>query len=322
MMLDHGGNLDAAIAAYGAGDWLDLSTGINPVAYPVPTITPGAWRTLPTATRMRRFSDIAASYFQTQAEVVPFAGAQSAIQAIPFVTPRGTARVLGPTYNEHLAALSTAGWSAQESPNIQALEGADLSVVVNPNNPDGQLFAPESLRDLAKKVGVLVIDESFVDTCPDQSLCAGGLPANTVVLRSFGKFFGLAGLRLGWAIAAGNLAKALRDRAGPWPVSGPAIEIAEAALADTGWQKTTRSRLAKGAARMDDLAQQSGWSLVGGTELFRTYRTPDAKQAQAHLASHHIWARIFPYSQTWIRLGLPDPDRFGQLERAFRALSA
>jgi len=305
---DHGGNLDAARARFGgaAEAWLDLSTGINPVAYPVPALSERAFAALPTRAEMAALGAAAAACYGTRAEVVPLAGAQGAIQTVPYVLPRGAARVLGPTYNEHAAALRAAGWSVAEVETPEALAGADLGVVVNPNNPDGRRHAPGTLRALAGQVGLLVVDESFADPEPGLSLAPllHEGPGNIVVLRSFGKFYGLAGLRLGFALCDGALAGQLRDMAGPWPVSGPAIEVARAALRDRDWQAKTMARLTHDAARMDALAARAGWRLIGGTPLFRTYATPDAAEAQERLARRRIWSRMFPYSGEWLRLGL------------------
>jgi cobalamin biosynthetic protein CobC len=314
---DHGGNLDAAIAQYGGtrDGWLDRSTGINPLPYAVPAIPSEAWAVLPRKTDMARLLHAAQVAYQTVLMPVAFAGAQGAIQAVPFLRPAGQARVLAPTYNEHAAALCTGGWDVLNVPTPEDLAGADLAVVVNPNNPDGARYTPEDLRAIAAQVGLLIVDESFADTESGLSL-AGDPPENTVILRSFGKFYGLAGLRLGFAIAKGDLAERLSELAGPWPISGPAIEIAQAALMDQGWAAQTIQRLSADAARLDDLAVRAGWELVGGTPLFRTYVTPDAQAAQDHLAHHQIWSRIFPYSPHWIRLGLPVGDQgWQQLEK-------
>ncbi len=320
MARDHGGNLDAAMARFGGtlADWIDLSTGINPCPYPVPPIDPGAWAHLPRATDMQRLCQAARRSYGTQAEVIPFAGAQGAIQAMPFLRPAAKAHVLGPTYNEHAAALRMGGWHVSDVPSLVALEGAELAVVVNPNNPDGRRDDPMALAALAKQVGLLVVDESFADPMPGQSLAplVHGLP-NVIVLRSFGKFYGLAGVRLGFALATGGLAQRLRALAGPWPVSGPAIDIARAALSDTQWQSETTQRLKHDAARLDQATTAAGWSLVGGTPLFRTYACADAAAAQQALARAHIWTRIFPYSAHWIRLGLPgNASDWARLETA------
>ena len=309
---DHGGDPDAARRRFGgaAEDWLDLSTGINPVPYPVPRLPPRAFAALPTAAELARLCDAAATAYGTRASVTPMAGAQAAIQAVPHLAPPGVARVIAPTYNEHAAALRGCGWRVDEVATFDALAGADCAVVVNPNNPDGARHEPESLMTLAGWVGLLVVDESFADPEPRLSLAPSlhDAPPNILVLRSFGKFYGLAGLRLGFVLSAAPLAGRLREMAGPWPVSGPAIAVACRALADLSWQAETTARLARDAARLDTLAARAGWSLVGGTSLFRTYATPDATAAQDQLARHHIWSRTFPWSGTWLRLGLPGAE--------------
>ena len=311
-MRDHGGNIDGAMAAHGgaAAEWLDLSTGINPHAWPVPALPLRAWTALPTRADMAALEEAAQTAYATRAACVPLAGASAAIQMVPLLAPQAVARVLGPTYNEHAAALRHAGWRVEEVSDPAALAGADLAVVVNPNNPDGRTHAPASLRALAGQVGLLVADESFVDVAPELSLAPGleDGPPNLLVLRSFGKFYGLAGLRLGFALARAPLADRLREMAGPWPVSGAAVEIGRRALRDRAWQDGMRARLAAQAAQLDRDAAGAGWRLVGGTSLFRTWETPDAAAAQDALAAARIWSRIFPWSRTWLRLGLPPED--------------
>ena len=237
--------------------------------------------------------------------------------AIPRLSPPGEAAILGPTYNEHAASFTAAGWSVAEVSGLEELAGADLAVVVNPNNPDGRRFTPEDLVALRTQVGRLVVDESFVDPEPTLSL-APRLPVDgLLVLRSFGKFYGLAGLRLGFVLGSAEDIAALSALAGPWPVSGAAIEIGTAALRDGGWREESRVRLRDDCQRLDHLAEGAGWRLVGGAALFRTYETPDAGEAQAQLAHGRVWSRIFPYSKTWLRLGLPGDDvEFKQLARA------
>ncbi len=322
---DHGGNLDAAIHRYGGAraDWLDLSTGINPVAYPVGQVSADAWQALPRASDMQTLCAAAARAYRTSAPIAAFAGAQGAIQAIPHLAAPGAAHILTPTYNEHAGALRDAGWDVREHGDLQGLAGADLAVVVNPNNPDGRAHDPAFLMELSSEVGLLVVDESFADPEPDLSL-APSLRAsdNVVILRSFGKFYGLAGMRLGFAIGSASRIARLRALAGPWPVSGPAMEIARAAFADSHWQMQTVARLGRDAVRLDALAAVAGWRLVGGTPLFRTYATPDARAAQERLAEARIWTRIFPYDATWMRLGLPgDATGWQRLEAALRGIN-
>lgn len=314
---DHGGNLDAARAEYGGSDWIDLSTGINRRAWPLPAIPAEAWTALPTDSARRALVEAAAEAYGVAAEcLLPLAGAQAAIQLYPRLLSPGVARVLCPTYNEHAASLQAQGWPVEPVEGLRGLVGADLAVVVNPNNPDGRCWTPEALEGLAKKVGLLVVDESFADPQPELSVAAS-VSERLIVLRSFGKFYGLAGARLGFVLAAPALLDRLREMAGPWSVSGPALEIGTRALRDRNWQQETTRRLAEDAERLDRLAARAGWALVGGTPLFRTYATPDAEAAQTHLARRAIWTRRFPYSRTWLRLGLPDGGDWGRVEQAF-----
>lgn len=313
---DHGGNLEAARAGFGGGDWIDLSTGINRRAYPVPAIPAEAWTALPTAdARAALIAAAARAYGVAPETVLPLAGAQAAIQLYPLLRTPDLARVLTPTYNEHAAALKAQGWTVHPVSRLADLVGAKIAVVVNPNNPDGQRHPPEALRDLARTVGLLVVDESFADPHPEVSV-ARHVGDRLLVLRSFGKFYGLAGVRLGFALGGADTLATLAETAGPWAVSGPALRIGAAALSDRAWATQTTARLRADAARLDALALRAGWSLVGGTALFRTYATPSAAAAQALLARHQIWSRIFPYSDSWIRLGLPDGADWPRVEAA------
>lgn len=317
-MRDHGGNIDGAMARFGGApsEWIDLSTGINRQPYPLPELPASAWQALPTRTEITTLSRTAAHAYGTQAAILPVAGAQAAIQMIPRLSPPARAHVLGPTYNEHAASLRAAGWQVSEVTTPAALAGADLAVVVNPNNPDGRCLTPEALLALKTQTGQLVVDESFADPNPKLSLAPyldgqKGL----FVLRSFGKFYGLAGVRLGFVLGSGPEIATLTEMAGPWPVSGPAIHIGQAALADRDWARSTTLRLHDDCARADHIAAALGWRLQGGAELFRLYDTPDAQAAQDRLARARIWSRIFPWSPRLLRLGLPGTeDEWARLE--------
>ena len=312
-MQDHGGNIDQAMAAYAgaAADWIDLSTGINRVPYPVPDVPQAAWTMLPTHAAMEGLLAAVRLHYQTEAPVLAVAGAQAAIQMIPWLPVRNglkLARVLGPTYNEHAATLRAAGWSVQVVTQLADLAGADLAVVVNPNNPDGQTHAPADLQALLAKVGRLVVDESFGDVSPGLSMLPDAGCDNLLILRSFGKFWGLAGARLGFVFGPNVDVANLQAMAGPWPVSGAALIIGQAAYADANWATITRHRLHNEIPRIDRLAQTAGWHSAGGTALFRLYHTPDAAAAQGHLARSHIWTRRFPWHPNWLRLGLPGTE--------------
>ncbi|MFN3844711.1 MAG: threonine-phosphate decarboxylase CobD [Paracoccaceae bacterium] len=309
-MRDHGGNMDAAVQRFGEGDWIDLSTGINRRPYPVTMPPDTSWTALPTQVDQARLVETAMRAWRVAGGKagLGLCGAQAAIQLVPHLFPTGRAAVLGPTYNEHGGSLRAQGWDVRDGADLDALRGTDLAIVVNPNNPDGRSWSPDRLLKLASDVGHLVVDESFADVLPDLSLLPLETPDNTLVLRSFGKFYGLAGLRLGFVFGSEPVVRQLENLAGPWPVSGPAIHLGCTALADDTWADVMRGQLTADAMRADTLASGMGWGLVGGTSLFRLYHMPDAQAAQDRLAERRIWSRIFPYSRHWLRLGLPGTE--------------
>jgi cobalamin biosynthetic protein CobC len=316
---DHGGNIDMAQRRFGGTDWIDLSTGINRAPYPLPLLPKEAWTALPTEAATARLLAAAGAAYGSPAPMLAVAGAQAAIQLIPRLSAPARARILGPTYNEHAATLRAAGWQVDEVTALSALEGANLAVVVNPNNPDGRCYQRQELLRVAATVGRLVVDESFADAQPNLSLADAAGQERLIVVRSFGKFYGLAGVRLGFVLGSESDIAALAEMAGPWPVSGPAIAIGEAALSDRAWAEATVARLRAETPRLDALAQSAGWKPLGGTELFRLYDTPDAVAAQDRLARHQIWTRLFPYSDRWLRLGLPGQTaEWDRLAKALR----
>ncbi|MBD3664635.1 threonine-phosphate decarboxylase [Sulfitobacter aestuariivivens] len=319
---DHGGGLDTAVAEFGGvrADWLDLSTGINPVPYPLPDLPASSWTALPDRAAMNRLLSAARLFWNVpdSAQIVAAPGASAIIARLPYLTDR-TARayIPGPTYNEHAAAVQATGTMQLTDDPDNAL----MHTYVHPNNPDGRLWAARHMGGRP----LTVIDESFCDVCPENSLVHLTQDKRIVVLKSFGKFWGLAGLRLGFAIAhpqtlspeiQNTPTPSLHDHLGPWAVSGPALEVGAQALENHAWAEETRDRLTADAARLDRIVTGHGAELVGGTTLFRLYKVPDAKAWQDRLARHHIWTRIFPYSRTWLRLGLPDHTGWDRLEAA------
>ena len=303
---DHGGGLDAAVAAYGGtrAGWLDLSTGINPVPYPVGTFPQEAWTALPDRAAFDALNNAARRFWNVPegAAILPAAGASALIARIPTLAKAGAVSVHGPTYNEHAASFAGLGWAVSS-------EGRDAQVVVHPNNPDGRVWQAADIT-----APLAIIDESFCDVMPEASLINLAAQPGRIVIRSFGKFWGLAGARLGFAIGDPALIAKLGEALGPWQVSGPALAIGAAALADKDWADATRARLASDSNRLDALMIGRGAKVVGGTSLFRLYEVDNAAKWQERLARGHVWSRIFPYSKTWLRLGLPAPDRWSQLE--------
>lgn len=305
---DHGGGIDAAALRFGGtrADWIDLSTGINPVPYPLPTLKTQSWTDLPDQAAHDTLVDAARRFWcvPKDAMILPAPGASALIARLPALASAGRVDIPSPTYNEHAAAFRAHGWQVSD-------ETPDARVIVHPNNPTGRWYSQDDLA-----APLTVVDESFADVAPDRSLARFVDRAGIVVLKSFGKFWGLAGLRLGFAIAAPDTIARLSDLIGPWPVSGPALEIGAAALTDTGWAEATRTRLNEDAARLDALMARAGARSAGGTSLFRLYDVDSATRWQDRLAEHRIWSRIFPYSDHWLRLGLPGPDSWHRLETA------
>ncbi len=308
---DHGGRIDSAVARFGGkrADWIDLSTGINPVPYPFRSVSSDAWTALPDLHAHKQLVSAARRFWQVpqEAAIFPVPGASAAIAHIPRLAETGSVHIPGPTYNEHAAAFSAQGWSVTESD----ASTANAQVIVHPNNPTGYLWAAQDLA-----APLRIIDESFCDVTPAHSLVALATQPGTLILKSFGKFWGLAGLRLGFVIGDPELVAKLADILGPWPVSGIALDLGAQALEDEEWAETTRNRLTHDARRLDQVVAQANATLIGGTTLFRLYRVEDAAALQTRLAQHHIWSRTFPYASDWIRLGLPPEDGWHRVENA------
>jgi cobalamin biosynthetic protein CobC len=309
-VLEHGGNLDLAVQRFGGRvqDWIDLSTGINRQPYPVGEVEPRYWNALPSRSDIESLHQAARQAYAARAPILATSGAQAVIQLLPYLTSRRRARILAPTYNEYAAAFSATAWDVAEVSDLEGLAGADLAVVVNPNNPDGRRHDPNELLSLLPRVGRLIVDESFGDAVPDASLASEAGRPGLLILRSFGKFYGLAGLRLGFVLGEEGDIATLSAMAGPWPISGAAIAIGRRALLDRDWGKTTTTRLDRDCLRLDASVNSHGWRLVGGTPLFRLYDVGNALSAQETLARGQIWSRVFTRQPAWLRLGLPGDE--------------
>lgn len=321
-MLEHGGRLRAAAERYRIplAEWVDLSTGINPRAYPVPALPPEVWQRLPEA---NDGLEAAAAAYYGSAGLLPVAGSQAAIQALPACFPPGRAVTLAPTYAEHPHAWREHALCALPAAAIaDAVDSADTLLLVQPNNPDAQRFPREQLlawrARLAARGGRLIVDEAFLDAEPGDSLVPLAGEPGLVVLRSVGKFFGLAGARVGFVFAEADLLARLADRLGPWAVSGPARAVTAAALADRSWQEAARRRLNADSARLAALLDRHGLAGGGGTALFQWRPTPDAVAIHARLAEQAILTRLFE-TPAGLRFGLPGPET--EWERLAAALS-
>jgi cobalamin biosynthetic protein CobC len=315
--LAHGGNLGAARQLFPAAlePFVDLSTGINPHAYPVPQLSAEAFTRLPEPAAAGRLAAIAAKAYgaPSAAHVAPAPGTQILLPHVFAIVPPGRAAVLGPTYSEHARVAALVGHAVAEVADIDRCNDADLAIVVNPNNPDGRVVAKDVLLaladDLRRRGGLLVVDEAFMDVGPAAASLGGEVArGNIVVLRSFGKFFGLAGLRLGFALAAPEIAARIDASLGPWAVAGPAIAIGEAALADISWAEGMRVTLRRETQQLDETLAGAGLAVVGGTSLFRLVHTRTANELFHRLGRAGILVRRFVEQPTWLRFGLPGSE--------------
>ncbi len=315
----HGGGIAAAAARFGGRpeDWLDLSTGINPTPAALPEIDVAAWHRLPDRHRQDEARAAAARYYGTpNALPLPVPGTQSVIQLLPRLVPAGRrAAVVVPTYGEYARVLDNAGIAVDRVESLEAItDRHGLIVVVNPNNPTGRLFDRETLLALHARVsargGLLIVDEAFGDMRPENCiapLAGDGMPG-LLVFRSFGKFFGLAGLRLGFVVGESAVLDRIEDGLGPWAVSGPALTIATKLMAsDTG---RIRDAIMMRKAALDAALAASGLDVIGGTSLFSLVEHPDAAAIHHRLCRHRILVRPFDYNPRWLRFGLA-PDSAG-----------
>ena len=316
--MKHGGDLTDAIARFGGvpGNWLDLSTGINPWPWSVTQHLPdSAWQRLPSRAESEALLDAARKNYGVPvgAGIAAAAGTQALIQLLPYLAASGPVAIVGPTYNEHAVAWRNAGHPVIEIDHLDACpESAVHAVVVNPNNPDGRVTNHATLTRVAGQLkgrgGWLIVDEAFADVDPAISAVAWCSDGPVVILRSFGKFYGLAGLRLGFAIGAPDLIERIASALGPWACSGPALSIGTAALGDRAWSDRTRGNLEQQARKLDEVLAKADFTIAGGTSLFRLVRHPDARRLHAVLARRHIWCRSFDWADDLLRFGLPSDD--------------
>jgi cobalamin biosynthesis protein CobC len=328
----HGGNINAAQRLFpdAPKPWIDLSTGINPVPYPVGDIPASAWTRLPQPADLNDLETAARLAYGAgaAAEVVAAPGTQAIIQWLPYIFRARRVSILGHTYGEHAQCWRATGAETVAAQSLTDFDSCDVGVVVNPNNPDGRIIEPDRLAvaaaTFAERGGLLVVDEAFMDVVPPTMSLIPVLPrAGAIVLRSFGKAYGLAGLRLGFAVAPGGLGARLRDALGPWAVSGPAVEIGRRALADREWLAAAQSRLKEDSKRLDHLLVAAGFAIVGGTPLFRLAEREDAASWFDRLGRAGILTRPFPDRPSALRFGTPSSEtEWGRLKTALRPTPA
>jgi L-threonine-O-3-phosphate decarboxylase len=325
-MLEHGGRLRHAARVHGIAleHWLDLSTGVSPFGWPVPSIPASAWQRLPEDDD--GLGEAARAYYEAP-HVLPVAGSQAAIQALPWLRPASRVGVLSPGYAEHAQAWRRAHHPVRLQPaDVLLADPApwDVLVLIHPNNPGGECFDPQQLLELharlAARGGWLVIDEAFMDVTPERSLCRYTDREGLVVLRSAGKFFGLAGARAGFVCAAQALLDALQEQLGPWTLSGPTRYVLRHALGDRAWHAAARTRLLQASARLAELLTAHGCAPAAGCGLFQWCRHDDAARVHRALAERGILCRLFDAPSS-VRFGLPPDDAaFERLDHALAAV--
>lgn len=329
-MLEHGGRLARAALRYDIPRmaWLDLSTGISPFAWPVPPIPPAAWHRLPEDDDALLAA--AQAYYGTP-HLLPVAGSQAAIVALPRLRPRSRVAVLAPSYAEHAHAWRQGGHDVVGMPLAALREQAstfDVVVLARPNNPTGELIGRDDVfalqRELGRSRGTggegsampwLVVDEAFIDTRPDDSVtpAAGD---GLIVMRSVGKFFGLAGARAGFVAAAPSVLGPLAEALGPWTIAGPTRHVVTRALGDHVWQASARECLRRGAARLGALLAKHGLAPSGGSDFFQYVACNDAAALADALARRAVLVRRFDEPRA-LRFGVPgDEEAFARLDVA------
>lgn len=331
----HGGALSEAVSRYGgaATDWLDLSTGINPNPAPVSAISMAHWHRLPDADLYTRAEEAAAKHYKCPAGVAPLAapGTQSIIQILPRLFAETSAKVaiIGPTYGEYAASFYRSNIDVEVVNSLEELTAEHrLVVVVNPNNPDGRVWARKDLiataRRLGQSGGALIVDEAFADVDPTVSLadCVGDDLPNLIVLKSFGKFFGLAGARLGFVLAGSMMRAQIKAYLGPWAVSGPALAIAADLMDDPKHIEQIRAQITIRHAGLLKALTAFDFEFVGGTALFACVSHREAHRIADALAERAILVRSFDYQETWLRFGLtPDARSDERLASALREMN-
>ncbi len=327
--LEHGGDLDSARTRFGepADGWIDLSTGINPNAYPVPDLPSEAWHRLPECRAMDGLIHAARACYGINRHmgVVATPGTQAIIQWLPMLAPSARVAVIAPTYGEHAHTWRSCGHTVTEVFSLSAIpDDCSVAVVVNPNNPDGRTYDTNDLLSVVDAMhargGFLVVDEAFCDVTPDLSLTPQHRSDGLIILKSFGKFFGLAGIRLGFAIGDPLRVTRLAQHLGPWAVSGPALVIGTQALSDKKWIRETRAALQQDRLRLAAMMDTCDIQICGSTDLFTLVETEHAKHLYEHLCGAGILTRSYAAYTEWIRFGLPgNAQHWARLEAAFIA---
>lgn len=324
---EHGGDLVWASHIFNIplNNWLDLSTGINPHSYPIPPIESKEWHFLPSQKSLENTLDLARQYYQipSSAYIVISPGSQTLIQSLAYLIAPQPIAIISPTYSGHASAFNDAGFPITFCPNLEDIEKTNCryAVVVNPNNPDCRIFEKNDLFNLHRKLlergGLLIIDEAFADITPSISLSSYTHQPGLIILKSLGKFFGLAGMRIGFALGNDPLIPKLQKMLGPWPIAGGILKITQQALADSAWIEKMQQQLKIEAKAMDQFLEGIGLSAKRSTPLFCLIEHPNSSNLYQRFAAQGIFLRAFKDHPNWLRVGLLKAPDFNRFKKAY-----
>jgi len=320
LKMQHGGDIELAVKKYGGAreNWIDLSTGINGASYPWQQNIGVELRNLPSNKLLVNLEEAASTAYKVaeNTETAAVSGAQQIINLLPIcLKSYNSVAILGPTYNEYEKTFKNSGIKTQTVSQVSGLSSSDIAIIVNPNNPTGKVIADETLDELSKKVRILIIDESFKMFSSRRTQKFN----NIIQINSLGKFFGLAGVRLGFVSGPSDFIKTVKAILGPWPVSTLAAEIGIVALNDKVWISEMEKKLVTESNTLYEACSSKNWELIGKTSLFHTYATSSCLEVEKQFAAHGVWIRTFDYSTTWVRLGIPTSEN--EWTRVKRALN-
>ncbi|WP_117235498.1 threonine-phosphate decarboxylase [Vibrio maerlii] len=343
-MIHHGGKLLEAIGVYGGSkeEWVDVSTGVSPYTYPVTSIPLEAWNRLPEDNDGLEIA--AQSYYNSRITPVAIAGSQAAIMLLPLIVTEhlgrcGTICLPSVGYKEHQHAWQKLRHNNQmwdldfydDIPSDEQVKRADVILIINPNNPTGYFIDQQTMHRLQQQLhakgGRLIVDEAFMDCTPEKSILPtfntqSKLDENLIVLRSVGKFFGLAGARVGFVFAVSPILQKLREEIGPWTVTGPARWVVNQALQDGTWQQQTRQQLKTDITRLESLISNAWRCHYTSGNLFVTAYLNNAEITHQTMCKNQVLARLCDENNA-IRFGLPKQDwQWDRLEQVLKYVFA
>ncbi len=331
----HGGDLAYWQRKVGndALNWLDLSSACNREPWPVPEVSTALWMALPDQTELLEQAE---RYFARRPNAIG-AGSQHIIESLPPLLRESgcltnqTVFVPRIGYQEHAFAWRKWGYDIVYYDALEELltQHWAVAVVIQPNNPTGELASASILSQLvahAEQQGAsLVVDEAFIDATPEWSVLnhqqTKDLSESLFVMRSVGKFFGLAGARVGFVFCASKWQVALNNLLGPWPVATPSLHLVSLALADTAWQSHALQNLTVRQAAFVERVMPKLNTVFDSQDsvrnaLFTTWFLDSQAYAEHVFTMLHQVGVHTRLGDGWIRVALPALDEMDALNRA------